>query len=89
MKGQIDPGGPPRVRRQRRVLRIMYIMTAAAGRIKFHTRALERPASRSRANRKYVCKFAIHICQTSFRFDMLTMKLFLYTKIFEKLDVSS
>ena len=34
--------------------------------------------------RKYVYKFALDIFQTSFRFDRLTVKLFLHTKMFQK-----
>ena len=30
---------------------------------------------------KYVCKFVIDVCQVSLRFDMLTVKLFLHTKM--------
>ena len=34
--------------------------------------------------RKYVYKFALDIFQTSFRFDRLTVKLVLHTKMFQK-----
>ena len=33
---------------------------------------------------KYVCKFVIDVCRVSFRFDMLTVKLFLYIKMMLK-----
>ena len=46
MKGRIDPGGPPRLGRQRRVLRTMYIMISSAVILRLHRRALERLASR-------------------------------------------
>ena len=93
VKGQIDPGGPPRQGRQRRVLRTIYYSDVHYNNFFRNNQIQQKSSCRTRVRveelyGKYVYKFVLDVFQTSFRFDSLTVKLFLYTKMFQKVGYS-